>query len=405
MKILQFQVDEQLMHESLSQLANLNRIEIYQCREDLFERLDFEDQNTFLEPALFYFLLKRQSPEPQTPLDQLLWGYMGPTERPDQIPVRTCREGWIALPNYGNFKTAIPQTDLTMIAEAGRPLAFQDASGNTIPFEFFEEEFLPNSSIRIARHQLDIYQGHHGSTLAEPVTQTYEKWAETLKRAYSLLQKASPEYCRLLEATNREVAMFSSPDYNSFAAMYYFGTGFLNVEDQPYDEVFFIDDMAHQCGHVLYNTLTLRQSDYLAIDKDASLKEISGMEWEHRNIYGAFHGLFTYSTIVHCMDQCIEGRLFDERQLKDAIGRIGFYMRKLRFDLDHLGKPEFFTEKGLAYYNMFVEGYREMLQKYSSLPNPKYLGQPYTFRYQLFMENNPAFQQVDYDFLQQVVNA
>jgi HEXXH motif-containing protein len=399
MKLLHFTVDPDQIAQHLVQLANLNRIETYNSAPELFEFLEFEDDQTFLEPALFFFNATKDTQLQTTPLEQILWGYMHTKDRPRQITVRTCTEGCVALPQVGNFQTTLPATNLNLTWNGGQQFRLFQEDGKEVPATFFPEEFLPGSPIRIARHVLDSYPEYHKVKMARPVAQVVDQWQGTLAKAYQLMQKATPEICQLLEQSTREISLFSSANFNSHAAIAYFGTAFLNVEDEPYDEAFFLDDLAHQCGHVIFNALTLHAEEYLTVPKTTPLGTLIGYESERRPVYGAFHGLFTYTTILHTLDRCISAQLLNQRQLQEAIGRIGFYQEKFRYDLINFQKAGVFTKQGNEFYQGFLASHKMILDKYRHLPKASFEGQPYTFRYELFLKNNPAYRELDYHHL------
>ncbi|TGE21459.1 hypothetical protein E5K00_14325 [Hymenobacter aquaticus] len=400
MKIIEFEIDENLMLTGMTQLANLSRLEVCHENEDIFEVLDFDDERVFLEPTLIFHQARKGREGVSLPLEQLLWGAVPAEERPLQVRVQTCAEGWVKLPGWGNLKTELASAALNLSGTTPDDLQLFTLQGNRVPAQFYPEVFLPNSSIRVTRYRPDIYRCL-GAHLHENVTTTFTKWVRPLQNAFSIIQQAVPEYCQLIAKSSQEISLFSSDNQNSFAAMEHFGTGFINVDDQGYDEVFFVDDIAHQCGHTIFNALTLMTSHYLSIDPNTTLVSLvdDAVHGEHRTVYGAFHGLFTYTSTLHCLDQSLKKGLFKGQQVKDVIGRIGFYMRKFNYDLKQLSRPGVFTDHGLKYYAMFKASYESVLNKYRVLPPVTYVGQPYTFRLEMFINANPEYKLINEDAL------
>src|SRR5690606_27862038 len=116
----------------------------------------------------------------------------------------------------------------------------------------------------------------------------------------------------------------------SLAALFYFGAGLLNVNNVNHNEAFFIDDIAHQCGHTVFYALTLDQSKYLIPPPDTPLQNITGNKDESRDVYGSFHELFTYTTILESINNELSNtnKTYEKVVLDELIARLGFYMNK-----------------------------------------------------------------------------
>ena len=396
MKIIEFEVDVNRLLTGMAQLANFSRINVYQENEDIFEALDFDDERVFLEPALIYNRTENHKGVCGLPIEQLLWGALAEKERPSRLEVQTCAEGWLKMPNWGYFKTELSSTMMNLNWHSPGILPTLTLGSELLPATFYPEVVLPNSSIRITRNRPNLYRDL-GAHLNEDVSITYNKWAPFLVKAFGIMQEVVPEYCKLIELSTKEISLFSSDNQNSFASMAHFGTCFINVDDPDYDEVFFVDDIAHQCGHTILYAITLTSSELFVLAPDTPLVTLGNntVAGEHRSLYEAFHGLFTYTTAVHCLDQSLQLGLFKGKQIREAIGRIGFYMRKFNYDLRQLSMAGLFAAQGLVYYNMFKSSYNLMLNKYRMLPPVDYSTQPYTFNLKIFIAENPNYESLN----------
>jgi hypothetical protein len=393
MKLIHFQVDQALVEERLLELANLNRLYVYQADETLFEALDFDSNAIFLEPALFFNQTLLQEGKPFLPVSQILWGHIPDSAKPSRIKVKTCAEGLVALPNFGYLITCLPCQDLELhYAGSDDAILLFTLSGKQIDFAMQPETILGTSSIRVLKSKAFIYD-YLSIKTDEAIAESVDRAMPSLENAYALLQAATPEYCALIERCTREIAVFSSPNFNSFASRMHYGTSFLNCENRLCDPIFFLDDLAHQVGHTVFDALTLDHGAILAVDKDTHIKSVSTtyVEQEHRTVYFALHGLFTYTAIIHCLDQGLKKRLFNDRQALDAIGRIGFYMRKFRYDLQQLNHPQLYTPEGYEFVKMFQASYEEIAVNYQKFPPVNYDNQSYTFQYDSFVEINSIY--------------
>src|SRR5688500_16292767 len=80
-------------------LADTVRTLVYKSDASLFERLDFEDDRTFLEPALFAYFT---APDPPlATLEQLLFSYLPEQAQARRFRVYADAHGAIHLPRVG----------------------------------------------------------------------------------------------------------------------------------------------------------------------------------------------------------------------------------------------------------------------------------------------------------------
>ena len=57
---------------------------------------------------------------------------------------------------------------------------------------------------------------------------------------------------------------------NSFATIKAHGMAFFNVYQDEYDEVFFVDDIAHQTGHIIFNVMIYESNRFFKKDKNTA---------------------------------------------------------------------------------------------------------------------------------------
>jgi hypothetical protein len=81
-----------------SALADTIRLLVYKTDPALFDLLDFSDDHTFLEPLLFAFFT---ADEALTPLEQILYGYIDDSRKPDALRVSSDGNGIVHLPHIG----------------------------------------------------------------------------------------------------------------------------------------------------------------------------------------------------------------------------------------------------------------------------------------------------------------
>lgn len=357
--------------------SEIIRLSLYTENSNLFDCLPYDNDHTFLEPSLFCYFLSDIPKQDLISLEQSLFGYIPEDKRPAAVSLRADRFGMVNLPNLGYLRA---ESDEWLTLDAS-----QIAKG-LIPNQFIEE-----SDIRLCLHPTDLLGRQSDISFYEPVEKTLLVHKDVLSQAVKFLQTHVSDLWQLIASVTREFVVFNSPpEHHSFAGIMHHGTAYFNVENESQTPVFFIDDISHQCGHIIFNALTLETDKYLRVSKDHPLKEFTGQSWEGRGVYGAFHGLFTYTTILHSLDRVIETKAFPAEMQHEALGRIGFYMNKFILDLQIMNNPKILTEEGLKYHQLFAEECAIMYEKYQNmLQNLRYDNQPYTFQYNLFAQLNP----------------
>ena len=68
---------------------------------------------------------------------------------------------------------------------------------------------------------------------------------------------------------------FDTYQRNSFATLSAQGIGFFNAYQDNYDEVFFVDDIAHQTGHIIFNVMIYESNQFFRKDKKTVLEIIN----------------------------------------------------------------------------------------------------------------------------------
>jgi hypothetical protein len=367
-------INLETIHKNKAALSDTMRAALYEVNEFIFSKLDYESDAIFLEPALFCYFLSDVNQK--IPLEQVLYGYMPDAERPKSLTAISDGFGLVNLPNLGYIRT--------------EPGSTVEVTPAFLRYNLLPDEFVPHSRIRLCLHATDHLAFQEGGVrFHEPPETSLKNHREELNRSVAFFQQYMSDFWEVVELCTREFVVFSSADYNSFAGIQQQGTAYFNIENTQKSAVFFIDDIAHQCGHVVFNILTLDTENYLKVSKDHPLSQYSPNPNEARGAYGAFHGLFTYSTILFSLSNFLENTP-DPVLTHEALGRMGFYLQKFERDLKLMNNQEILTEKGLDFRKQFQEGYEYIYQKWQhKVHGFDYSNQPYIYQYHLFTKLNP----------------
>jgi hypothetical protein len=367
-----------MLKENSFKLSDMVRAAIYNKNRGLFDLLDFSDDNIFLEPTLFCYFLSDIPHKSKISLEQCLWGYIHSDRRPQNLQVKSDVFGLVNIPNVGYLKLApngISCLDIGYIEE-----------------QIIPKKYISNSGICLCLHPTE-HLNYQVENLRyyESVRDSLERHQHELESAVDFFKNQMSCFWEQVEKVTREFVVFSSPDYNSFAGIMQHGTAYFNVENKQKSKVFFIDDIAHQCGHIIFNTLTYEIKNYLKVPKDYLIKNFSPNPQERRGVYGALHGLFTYLSILWALDIFLEKESYLDKILEhEAIGRLGFYLHKFKHDLELMEKANIFTDAGLELYEEFGMNFMFIQDKWKGkIEIFNYMNQPYIFQYDNFKESNP----------------
>ncbi|MAB89888.1 MAG: hypothetical protein CMJ90_10570 [Planctomycetes bacterium] len=210
----------------------------------------------------------------------------------------------------------------------------------------------------------------------------------TVDTAFQVLARVTPLLHECLTAVIRRVIVFASEEGDSFASPSAHGAVFLRPPPDA-DEVFFIEDLAHQGGHVMLTAITVDRDAYFAMDSERSLADLAGEPDDGRTVYVAFHGLFTESLICIALHACLEAGAFGGRQRHEAIGRLSFAMRRMQLDLPALQQDGVMTARGAAMVRSMGDVFDAIFARVGrQITACDLSNQPYTFSYERFVEQN-----------------
>ena len=363
-------------HIIINLIKNIKTL-IYIEDKSIFEKIDFDDDTIYLEPLLFaYFNSKKDNLFPKETLQEMLQGYFINKEEL-KIKYSYNKNGVAYLPKLGYY------IDSTKIEDIIKIDNFEIL---IYPIGLLDFVFWNASNNKIGVYDVNIDKN------------LLNKNFNFLANAISFIKKSSNQHYNLIIQNCSKIVLFNiNPKYtNSFTTFTAHGIAFLNVYQDNYDEVFFVDDIAHQTGHIIFNTLLYTNTSFFRIDENLEVENLLKKK-DHRNVKTLIHALYTYYTTFICLDNCINKSLFNESQKQEAIARIGFYLRKCTNDLVNFEKinilyngiENVFFEQGIDFYNLIKLKYIQMLNKWKdTVEKYNFSNQPYNFDYKKFKNIN-----------------
>lgn len=355
---------------------------IYQENPILLESLDFDDDDIFLEPLLFaYFNGKKENLFPPEFLKEILQGYFL-KEQPMLVENSYDKNGIAYIPNVGYFK-----------------------KNEKEPFE--KMTLIENTKIELLKYPVKALRNIFQDSLGQPIQESkiridkelITKFSPPLNNAILFIKQSSPKHFELIESCCKKIVLFRTDpvNTNSFATINAHGIAFFNVFQEDYDEVYFVDDIAHQTGHIILTTLFFDRKSIFKVDENQLIAKMVQQESDHRSFYILFHALYTYYSIMTCLDNSLSRNLFSKNQTYEAIARIGFYRNKYFSDIEKFerfcahfyGIENVLQSEGVELYSLIKANFFEIDKKFGKLVNSfSFNNQPYNFTFKKFMEIN-----------------
>jgi hypothetical protein len=391
-----------------SKLIENIKILLYKEKQNIFERIDFDNDSIYQEPLLYAYFNKENRTEIE--LETILYGYTQIEKRHEKINIKTDDYGRVYLPNLGWIHTESNNAYFELLTGVNGDFHLQQKNKKA-NFKFEPLEIIAGTNIELLKYPIPLLNQFYYDPYHKPVEVEIEdianKKKECLTNAWSLIKRLIPNQYKLIESVVFKNIIFNiNPIYrNSFASLSANGIIFNNAYQENYNEVFFVDDIAHQSGHVIFYSLLYNSSEFYKIDCETIIEtlHLTSERSEPRNLRTIFHALYTYYTTFICLDACLNASVFKDEKEHETLGRISFYLMKCYHDIYLLethkeyknGPKEMFTDKGLIIYNKIKSTFKIIAKKWDKkTTNFDMSNQPYNFTYSKFVELNPLKEEI-----------
>lgn len=404
----------QEFYKGQADFAETFRLLVLQENEDLFSRLDFNNDNNFLDPFLFLYYKQKFLALTQTTglgltLEQVLFGYIPKKKLPPEYNFKALcdAEGRIYLPKKGYFILSLKGEIITISYQKENNAYTIFFDSQKLPYHFVPEINIKQSQIVLyqfndplfntlyatgfAREsETRIKNGKPGLVLS-PVSLLNETQVK-INYAYRILRSSKLNYSELLAASTKGIFSFAQEGIWSFAGKAAQGISFIcgNSTDSV---VFFVCEIAHQGGHSIFNAILHKPEQIFLGDPDASMTTLTDNPADERTITDAFHGLFTTAKVAEVLDYLysVQSKLkltLDDKH--EIIGRIADNYYRHRTGLHQVDHKAVFTKKGLAIYESLDRYLTRIYKKYGDIPAQYRYGRgDFVFNYEAFKSTHP----------------
>ena len=375
------------------------KIGLYKEDKNIFEILDFEDDNAYKNPFLFsYFSQKNRK---NYSLNSLICGYSNSLK---EVELITDEFGRFYISKIGWFFTEEKRSILTFKTEEFK-LYKKDIA---VKFYFEPIMLIKGTNIEVLKYPIPLleqfYFDYEYKLLEVEIENISKEQIHNITKAYNLIKENIPFYYKLIEEYAPKCVIFKleTNKRNSFVTILAHGIAFYNAFQEDYDVVFFVDDIAKLTGRIILNTLFTDANNFLKVDRNTILRTIEIEEVnfvENTTLYTIFHSLYSYYTSFICLDACLENNSFKDKQRREALARILFNIKKCWKDVKLIESAlslenlsNYLSENGILIFNKIKMKCKEMENKwYCETKHFNLDNQPYNFTFSKFLEINPIF--------------
>jgi hypothetical protein len=375
-------------HDCHLKLIDTLKTVLYQKDNTVFDKLDFYNYDIFSEPLLFSCINNNY----EEWMDMLIFSLSKNKQLLSSIYTTAIDEQIIYLPNLAYLKLDKKNSKKIQLKYIQDSIQLLDE--DSVPLEFDLQPLIKN------KEEIEFLQCNH--PLLQPlfvneqgnITEViinedlYVKHIEHFNGALEAINQVYPEYYNLIKRYIKKVVFYQG-DANSFATIQAHGIAFFNVKDE-YNEVFFIDNIMHQCAHVFFNVLTLDKKDLFIIPHTSQLSDFTEEDDDKGFIlYDRFHGLFTQTNINICIEKCISQKILDGDNHFELQGRFTSNMKRFSNAINKFNHRDKYKKEGLIWYSLFKTTYEEIFSRNRVLLTKYEISnQPYVFDYKIFKLTN-----------------
>jgi len=340
---------------------------IYKENPSILEKVDFDDDTIFLDPLLpAYFNSKKDNLFPTEMLTEIMQGYFLQKE-PLQLNYSYNKEGIAYIPKLGYFKQGQKIDEILVIDSF---------------------EIVKTIHPVLEKYFVESYKGH----ITNPNPAHKSVWQnnyQELEQAILIIKEHLPEFYKNLVLANKKIYLHDNPKILNFTSVE--TLGMLNFYVLGNNNlIYFIEELIHQGSHNFLYYLVHNKKEYFNIDVERIImRELTNEDWDYRNVYGAYHGLFTVTNRVESFDILLSGNVFSGTEKHELLGRFTDQFNRFRTGLELLNLEEVYTQKGIELYRKLDQKCMETLNKYEKLKSEFDLSnRDLDFRYEDFCKLN-----------------
>jgi hypothetical protein len=370
-------------------VVDILKTALYKKDSNIFSRIDFYDDELYKEPLLFSAV---NSSNFYLWIDSIALGLSKEKSIFNNVKIRL-NNGTLYIPSIGIFDFKNINNSIIEVCFMNNEYVFK-LNGTILEYDFKEiKKTKEGIEFLEFNHPLlkELFINEKGETVDVKITseECYkEKYIVNFNKALLKIESTYKQYYDLIKEYIKKVVFYKG-EPNSFATIQAHGIAFFNVSHGN-SEIFFLDNILHQCAHVFFNTLTFNKSELFKIPHNSDLSLFTENENDKGfQLYDRFHGLFTQTNINICFDRCLEQKIYSGETYIEFVAKFTSNMTRFTLAIEKFDKIEKYSDDGLKWFHFFKSAFRIVNYKNQLLlERYEVSNQPYIFDYELFKETN-----------------
>jgi len=379
-------------HEYHIKVIDTLKTALYKKDNKIFDKIDFYDDSVYEEPLLYACI---NNPNFNFWIDSLILGLSDKKDKLDALNVSVFN-GTIYIPSIGYYHFKNLDDTIIQVSVENNDFIFK-LNGAILSYTFRKIirinehiELLECNHPLLARLFLNEKGGITGVIInAEECYK--QEYLDNFNKAFFKIEAIYNQYYELINKYIKKVVFYKG-EPNSFATIQAHGIVFFNI-DHGNSEVFFLDNILHQCAHVFFNTLTFDKAKLFTIPHNSDLCFFTG----NRNdkgfiLYDRYHGLFTQTNINKCFDKCLEQNLYSGDSYLEFVAKFTSNMNRFATAVKKFDRKEKYKKQGLQWFCFFKNTFETIYFKNKELLSLYNVSnQPYVFDFEIFKKTNNSF--------------
>ncbi len=376
-------------NEDHLKVVDVLKTTLYKKDNNIFDKIDFYDDELYKEPLLFSAV---NSSDFNLWIESIVLGLSKEENNFSSLKV-PLSNGTLYLPSIGYF-------------------AFKNQKNTIIEFSLVENQYIFKlndiileydfKEIKKTKEGIEFFEFNHpllkelfinekGETVNVKIEseECYKKeYIENFNKALLKIESTYKQYYDLIKEYIKKV-IFYKGDPNSFATIQAHGIAFFNISHGN-SEIFFLDNILHQCAHVFFNTLTFKKSELFKAPYNSDLSLFT----EEKNdkgfqLYNRFHGLFTQTNINICFQNCLNQNLYSGDIYMEFVAKFTSNMTRFSVAINKFNMKGKYKKEGLEWFVFFKNTFNSINNKNKKLLSQYVVSnQPYIFDFDLFKKTN-----------------
>lgn len=332
-----------LIMEKQSNSENILKILIYKENFSLLEKLILEDDKTFSEPLLFaYFNSQKKGTFPKEILEEILQGYFK-EEEPLKVEHSYNKNDIAYIPNVGYYNKNKEITGQVLVVEG--------------------LEVMKELHPLMHKYLVESYNGH----ITNPNPEYESVWNHhitTLEKALKILKEYCPSYFTAFQSANKKIFIHNNIKILNFTSLETLGMLYFYATPDT-TLMYFLEELIHQGAHNILYHITFDKKDFFKIDApNTIMRDLTRQEWDYRDVYGAFHGLYTVYMRLECYNILLQKNVLEGKEKHELLGRLADQFPRFHTGLELLNLNEVYTEEGKALYLDLDKKCESIINKY-----------------------------------------